>query len=328
MNTAQPERTAQTRDNLCQAFWELHRDQQLSRISVGAICRKAGYHRSTFYKYFRDPAHLRGQTEREIIDYCRQALPQQAEEGMQDVWLSHFLSELYRRYGSNIAILTGPTGDPSFKYQLKDALVPSFCYLMGLNVERAEQRMRCQLVISGLFDLVSDWYRLHEQLSQAQVTSFASSLMQAVATLPPEQEQREVEAADHIAAADAADATDAADAALSHHNRFVRKAEQFVREHYAEPLTLADAAAQVGLNPAYLSALFKKTANCGFREYLNRVRIAAAREKLLHTEEAIVDIASNCGFNDQSYFTKVFKTATGLTPREYRELGPSSTQTK
>ena len=101
-------------------------------------------------------------------------------------------------------------------------------------------------------------------------------------------------------------------------NRSIRQAADYIGRHYAEALSLEEVAEHIHLNASYLSALFKKATNANFRDYLNKVRIAEAQRLLVNTDSTIVDIAANCGFNDQSYFTKVFKKATGMTPRQYR----------
>jgi YesN/AraC family two-component response regulator len=55
-----------------------------------------------------------------------------------------------------------------------------------------------------------------------------------------------------------------------------------------------------------------------FTEILNQMRIDKSKELLRRTDKSIVEICLECGFNDQSYFTKVFQRYTGHTPREYR----------
>ncbi|MBR2562605.1 MAG: helix-turn-helix transcriptional regulator, partial [Eubacterium sp.] len=72
------------------------------------------------------------------------------------------------------------------------------------------------------------------------------------------------------------------------------------------------------LNPSYLSTLFKQVTGQTFKEYLNHVRIQEAQRLLTHTDYPIMEISIACGFSDQSYFTKVFRKYTGLTPRQYR----------
>jgi two-component system response regulator YesN len=105
-------------------------------------------------------------------------------------------------------------------------------------------------------------------------------------------------------------------------NEHTRGAMRYIRDKYASPITLKDVADHVHLHPAYLSALFKKSAGCSMREYITRVRMQQARRMLTHTDRTILDIAIAVGFDCQSYFTRVFKAETGLTPRQYRKQQP------
>ena len=64
--------------------------------------------------------------------------------------------------------------------------------------------------------------------------------------------------------------------------------------------------------------LFKKSTGSSFKEYLNMVRIEESKRLLSNTDFSIIDIAIAVGFEDQSYFSKVFKKFTGLTPKQFR----------
>lgn len=98
----------------------------------------------------------------------------------------------------------------------------------------------------------------------------------------------------------------------------IKKAFSYISKHYSETLSLEDVAGYVHLNPAYFSTLFKQSSGSSFKEYLNMIRIEESKHLLSSTDYAIIDIAVAVGFEDQSYFSKVFKKYTGLTPRQYR----------
>ena len=53
--------------------------------------------------------------------------------------------------------------------------------------------------------------------------------------------------------------------------------------------------------------------------YINRIRVEKAKTLILDDSISIADVGGMCGFNDQSYFTKVFKSQTGVSPKKYRE---------
>ncbi|MDR0896433.1 MAG: PocR ligand-binding domain-containing protein [Oscillospiraceae bacterium] len=98
----------------------------------------------------------------------------------------------------------------------------------------------------------------------------------------------------------------------------IRRAIAHIARHYAEPLTLETVAAEAGLSPAYFSTLFKQVSGVSFRAYLNQVRVEESKRLLSATDYPLVDIAMAMGFTDQSYYSKVFKKYTGLTPKQYR----------
>lgn len=101
-------------------------------------------------------------------------------------------------------------------------------------------------------------------------------------------------------------------------NAHIRKALQLMAEGYAQPLTLQRVAGSVSLSSNYLSALFKRVVGVSFRERLNQIRVEESKRLLLSTDYPLTDIAIAIGFADQSYFCKVFKRLTGLTPGQYR----------
>ena len=99
----------------------------------------------------------------------------------------------------------------------------------------------------------------------------------------------------------------------------IKKAISYISKNFSGNLTLEEVADQVHLNPAYFSSIFKQSTGSSFKEYLNMVRIEESKRLLANTDYTIIDIAIASGFEDQSYFSRVFKKYTGLTPRQYRQ---------
>ena len=99
---------------------------------------------------------------------------------------------------------------------------------------------------------------------------------------------------------------------------WLREAREFIEERFLGPIRLFHLAATVGVNPAYLSRMFRKHYNCTIGEYMRRLRLDYASEKIIHSGDSIADIAVEAGFYDQSHFTHAFKLHTGLTPAEFR----------
>jgi AraC-like DNA-binding protein len=107
---------------------------------------------------------------------------------------------------------------------------------------------------------------------------------------------------------------------IRHQQRSLRLKTLFdhVREHYAERLTVADAARMVGMSQPQFMKTFKRVAGMTLVAYLSHVRLANGSRLLRETSLTIAEIASHVGFSDQSYCDKRFKRAFGRTPREFR----------
>ena len=108
-------------------------------------------------------------------------------------------------------------------------------------------------------------------------------------------------------------------------NPIVELAREYVAEHYYENLMLADVAEKVGVSAGYLSTLFQKQLEKGFVDYLNEIRIDHACTYLQQKYLKTYEIAYKVGFNDEKYFSKVFKKVTGQSPSEYRKSSQSTT---
>ncbi|MBD2845471.1 response regulator [Paenibacillus sp. IB182496] len=95
--------------------------------------------------------------------------------------------------------------------------------------------------------------------------------------------------------------------------------KRYIQEHYAENITLNSLSNVFYLHPIYLSRLFKEKAGLNFVEYLTVVRMNVAKELLLNPTLKVHDICQMIGYESPRYFTKLFKNATGMTPKAYRE---------
>jgi AraC-like DNA-binding protein len=98
------------------------------------------------------------------------------------------------------------------------------------------------------------------------------------------------------------------------------KIMQFIKENYTSDLSREGLAAAVGLNPNYMSTLFKKYTGYKINDYINKLRIDEAANKLAKRDEKIIEIAFAVGFESLTTFNRVFKSVVGKTPTEYREM--------
>ncbi|MCD8217889.1 MAG: response regulator [Clostridiales bacterium] len=98
----------------------------------------------------------------------------------------------------------------------------------------------------------------------------------------------------------------------------VTAAREYIKEHYTEKISLTEVAEKLGISGGYLSTLFNQNMHCGFVDYLNEIRIDHACSYLEQNYLKNYEIAHKVGFQDEKYFTKVFKKIRGVTPKEYR----------
>ncbi|MCL2412226.1 MAG: PocR ligand-binding domain-containing protein, partial [Treponema sp.] len=98
------------------------------------------------------------------------------------------------------------------------------------------------------------------------------------------------------------------------HAAALRKAEHFIMENFTRKISLKEIADVAGLSPPYFSTIFKEEMGENLSKYLNRQRVEKASHLLLETDMSLVEIASACCFEDQSWFSKIFKTYAGISP--------------
>lgn len=99
----------------------------------------------------------------------------------------------------------------------------------------------------------------------------------------------------------------------------IREIQLYIRQHYAEDISLNTLTEHFYLHSNYLSKLFKDKTGKNFIEYLTEVRMKKARELLQNTDYKIVDICAMTGYDNPRYFSKLFKQHTQMTPREFRD---------
>jgi AraC family transcriptional activator of pobA len=101
-------------------------------------------------------------------------------------------------------------------------------------------------------------------------------------------------------------------------NRF-KELFRHIEAHYAEKLTVEQAAKLVSLNPYHFCKTFKKLTGRTFIEYVNVCRVKEAERLLLETDLNITEIAGQVGCGNPNYFTKLFKQHTGIVPSQLRK---------
>lgn len=91
-----------------------------------------------------------------------------------------------------------------------------------------------------------------------------------------------------------------------------------LNEEYAQTVSSERLAADAGVHPVHLASVFRKFQNETVGDYLQKRRVERALELLADKNIPLVEIALQCGFADQSHFTRVFRRRVGMTPGTYR----------
>ncbi|MEK5406698.1 AraC family transcriptional regulator [Paenibacillus sp. FSL W8-0439] len=94
----------------------------------------------------------------------------------------------------------------------------------------------------------------------------------------------------------------------------------YIEFNYKKTITLLDISTSANISKSEASRVFQSYMHCSPIEFLLRHRIEAAKRLLSMTDYSIQDISMECGFNNTSYFNKVFKKKVGMTPKQYRTI--------
>ena len=102
-------------------------------------------------------------------------------------------------------------------------------------------------------------------------------------------------------------------------NPIIAQACEYLEKNIAKDITLESTASILNVSSFYLSKLFKKEKGENFISYLTNLRLKMAKELLKDKTKIIKEITAAVGYNDQNYFSKLFKQKFGITPTEFRE---------
>lgn len=102
------------------------------------------------------------------------------------------------------------------------------------------------------------------------------------------------------------------------HSDAIYRIMEYVKLNYSEKITLEEIASYVHLSPSHISGMFRKETGQTISAYVSHIRIEKSKALLREPGVPIAEIAGLCGFEDQSYFTRVFKKQTGISPKQYR----------
>lgn len=100
--------------------------------------------------------------------------------------------------------------------------------------------------------------------------------------------------------------------------RLARAAEEYLRAHYAHPLSVADVAAAVGISPAHLHRCFRAHTGTSLVAFVHQLRLERAAALLRETDLSVLEVACAVGFASQSHLSRLFSRRFGCPPGRYR----------
>ena len=99
----------------------------------------------------------------------------------------------------------------------------------------------------------------------------------------------------------------------------IKHALAYLHQHYHHQITRRQVAQAAGMSEDYLSRLFHRELGLSPWDYLNRLRIQQAKERLRESDDSIQVVARRVGFHDRAYFSRIFRKLTGVPPQAFRE---------
>ncbi len=107
--------------------------------------------------------------------------------------------------------------------------------------------------------------------------------------------------------------------ANQHTDEDILNLQLWLQQHMGEDINQETAAAFIEVSPRTLSRRFRLATGQSFNEYLSTLRLDTSKDLLQNSNLAIGDIADRIGYRDSTYFSRLFKRNTGISPREYRQ---------
>ncbi len=100
--------------------------------------------------------------------------------------------------------------------------------------------------------------------------------------------------------------------------KFISLAKEFINDNSSNAISLDLISNNIGVSKYYLHRVFSEITGCTPLEYLTYTRLEKAKNKLQYSKDSIFEIAIECGFENTSYFSTVFKKHFGCSPSHYR----------
>jgi AcrR family transcriptional regulator len=158
----QPELTAQTKENLTEAFWQIYCEKGIEKITVKEITVKAGYNRSTFYEYFTDVYDVLEQIENLLLPGPQDLPPLSLVDSYTVPLPIDIFINIYEKNRKYYSVLLGDNGDSSFQSKIKRSvkdMLKKKLIAQGI-VDNYELDFTLEYMLSAMIGVLSYWFSL------------------------------------------------------------------------------------------------------------------------------------------------------------------------
>ena len=171
----QPEKTAQTKQSMIDAFWVIAKKRGLINVTVSEITKYADLNRGTFYVYFSDMKDLLAQAEDEIIEDLHSKVWSVLEDkNFADFQaVSAKVIEVFGGYDDKLFLLLGKDGDPQFLNLVRKEAATIFNAVMKQKEENPYQDYIIAYVTSAITGLLQFWHETGKEISLAELSGLA-----------------------------------------------------------------------------------------------------------------------------------------------------------
>jgi AcrR family transcriptional regulator len=171
--------TAQTKQNIMDAFWALYCERKIEKITIRDIMDKAGYNRGTFYEYFTDVYDVLEYLENSLIPSLDELPPVSTPSGNLGMPLDMFL-KLYEQNSKYYSVLLGDKGDPAFASKLKNSIKPSIMKVFEDNpdVDIKELDYILEYTLSAMIGIMSFWFKQTDAPKSDKLFQLVHQLME------------------------------------------------------------------------------------------------------------------------------------------------------
>jgi len=154
--------TAQTKQNLMEAFWQIYCKEGIEKVSVKEITAKAGYNRSTFYEYFIDVYDVLEQIENSLLPGPRDLPPLIFDKSSATPLPIDTFINIYEKNRKYYVVLLGENGDPSFQSKLKRSVKDMLKKKLATEgvVDNYELDFTLEYLLAAMIGVLSYWFSL------------------------------------------------------------------------------------------------------------------------------------------------------------------------